>query len=564
MRIPENNIVISVLLIITLNIIVYANTFNVPFQFDDIRYIEQNTDILEPLDINSFINTFYLRGIVRWSYAVNYYFSEFNTPPWHAVNLSLHISLSILFFVILCQLYKGHARNFALFATLLFSLHPAQIESVTYLMSRSELFATLFYLLAFLFFIIASRSVPSNQIKALVFLALTLACFFMGLGSKLTVVSLPIILILYLFVINVGDNNIWVILRRYKWLLVGVFTAFLLLLIKRSFTGHGLFGVSGMAIDTYGRWGYFMTQVKAFYFYYLKLLFFPINLNVNPDFPFLPSLWQTLCLLLLTALALLYLVKNIKKSPLLFFSISWTIITLLPTSSIIPLNDLVAEHRLYLPSLGFFMAIGLILSEWRPSSRRAKPIFCLMLLIILPAISIKHNKVWNNEIALWEDALKKSPFHARPYMNTARSYKSENMLKEAVVLYETGNKIDNTYFEAHFNLGSIYLELGEKEKAAREFKMALFLRKNLPDAYINLGSIYMDQGKHNEATNLFMTALRYQVNCSVCFRNLAIIYYYHLKDHKKARFYFQQSLRLDPEQNQKREIQAIIDSINTS
>ena len=134
----------SVVLIIVLNLLVYANTFKVPFQFDDVKFIENNENILEPLDINALIKTYFLRGIVRWSYAVNYLIGEFNTIGYHIVNLSVHIIISILFFVVLRNLYPNSKWNLPLLAALLFSLHPVQIESVTYLMSRSGLLALFF------------------------------------------------------------------------------------------------------------------------------------------------------------------------------------------------------------------------------------------------------------------------------------------------------------------------------------------------------------------------------------------------------------------------------------
>ena len=401
MRKDKRLVCLSVALIIVLNMLVYANTFKVPFLFDDVKYVEENKDILEPLDANALIKTYFLRGIVRWSYAVNYLIGELDTMGYHIVNLSLHIIISILFFIILCRLYPNRKWNLPLLAALLFSLHPVQIESVTYLMSRSGLLATFFYLLAFYFFINSTRNFPSHTAKAIVFSIATLICFLLGLGSKLTIVSLPIMLIIYLYVVNINNSNILSTTRKYKWLLTGVLAAFTFFLVHKSFSNHGLLGVSGMATEQYGRWGYFMTQVKAFYFYYLKLLLFPINLNINPDFPFSPSLWQTICLSILTLLGLIYSAKYSKKLPLLIFSVFWMLITLSPTSSIVPLNDLVAEHRSYLPSLGFFTVISLAVVEPKKLSKTLKTVLFLTFSILFSLLTVHRNGVWNNEISLW-------------------------------------------------------------------------------------------------------------------------------------------------------------------
>ncbi len=563
MRKNKRFVCLPVALIIALNILVYANTFKVPFLFDDVRYIENNKIILEPLDINALIKTYFLRGIVRWSYAVNYLIGELNTIGYHIVNLFLHIIVSILIFVILRSLYPNRKWNLPLLAALLFSLHPIQIESVTYLMSRSGLLAAFFYLLAFYFFINSIRNFPAHAVKTIIFSIATLICFFLGLGSKLTIVSLPIMLIIYLLVININKISLLHAARKYKWLLMGVLTVFAFFLIHKSFSRHGLLGVSGMAIEQYGRWGYFMTEVKAFYFYYLKLLFFPINLNINPDFPFLPSLWQTICLLILTLLGLFYSVKHLKKFPLLIFSIFWILITLSPTSSIVPLNDLVAEHRIYLPSLGFFIAISLAIVEPKRLSETVKTVSVLTMVIVFSTLTVQRNSVWNDSISIWEDAVKKSPHHVKSHINAGRSYYHGRMLKKAAASYKKANKINAFYFEPHYNLGTIYYEWGNLDKAAKEFSISLQLKK-LPETYINLGKIYMDKKKYDASINMFKAAIHLQRDCSVCFRYIAIIYYYYLRDYKKAKFYFQQTLKLDPEQNQKQEIQSIIDSLDTS
>ena len=563
MRKNEKVVYLSVALIIALNVLVYVNTLKVPFQFDDVKFIEENKNILEPLDIKAFIHTYFLRGVVRWTYAVNYLIGKFNTINYHIANLSIHIIISILFFIILRHLYSSRKWNLPLLATLLFSLHPVQIESVTYLMSRSELLATFFYLLAFYFFINSIRNNSSNHVKSIFFLIATLICFFLGLGSKLTIVSLPIMLIIYLYVVN-DKSNMLSITRKHKWPLLGVLAAFTLFLVRKAFfTRSGLLGIQGMAIEQYGRWGYFITEVKAFYLYYLKLLLFPINLNINPDYPYSLSLWQAIGFLILTLFLMIFSVKSLKKLPLLFFSIFWMFITLSPTSSIVPLNDLVAEHRLYLPSLGFFIATSLAIVKPKRLSETVKTVLAVNLVIALSILTVQRNSVWNDETSLWEDAVKKSPLHVRSYLNVGRSYYYDKMLKKAVAAYEKANKIDPFYFESHYNLGTIYHEWGNNDKAVKEFSFALQLNKNLPEAYISLGKIYMEQKKHDKAINIFKAALHLETDCPVCFRNIAIIYYYQLKDYKKAKFYFQQTLRLDPEQSQNHEIQSIIDYLNT-
>ena len=52
---------------------------------------------------------------------------------------------------------------------------------------------------------------------------------------------------------------------------------------------------------------------------------------------------------------LIYAIKARNKNALMSFSILWFFIAIFPVSNLYPINAYMAEHWLYIPSIGFFL-----------------------------------------------------------------------------------------------------------------------------------------------------------------------------------------------------------------
>jgi hypothetical protein len=145
----------SVLLIIILSAVIYANTFDVPFYFDDNHAIENNHAISQ-FDIKRIFFSS-PRPVLDVTFAVNYYFGKLNVFGYHLVNLLLHmINGVMLYFIVLrtINLMSGdHTRGIKvpLYTSLIFVAHPVQTQAVTYIVSRSSVLATFFYLLSLVY-----------------------------------------------------------------------------------------------------------------------------------------------------------------------------------------------------------------------------------------------------------------------------------------------------------------------------------------------------------------------------------------------------------------------------
>jgi hypothetical protein len=407
-------IALSVILIATVAIIIYSNSFYASFHFDDQPTIVENYTI-HRFDLKEIFSTS-SRPILDLTFALNYYFGKLNVFGYHLVNIMLHIANGImLYFILLWTINTPHpnpppqggragegvfsAVNFRvpLYASLIFIAHPIQTQAVTYI--RSSVLATTFYLLALFFFIRAYRqntvtatmpvSVTSNgnvrkpndvavrrnglrnpnrrtYIPKL-YLAGAFMASCLGMGTKQETATLPLMLLIYdFYFISKGD---WKVLKgHYKIHLIMFSTV--LIAVYLSFSGLKMFvsfdyakGVPMPQEVPITSFQYFLTQLHVIP-YYIRLLFVPANLNLDYDWPItrnidLPTiLFFVLLTCIIVAAIMLY-----RRAQLISFGIIWFFVTLSVTSSFIVIYDVIFEHRLYLPSIGFAMVIAFMISK---------------------------------------------------------------------------------------------------------------------------------------------------------------------------------------------------------
>ncbi|MGA1871602.1 MAG: hypothetical protein ACMUJM_23995 [bacterium] len=372
--------ILAVILITALAFVIYSNSLYSPFHFDDQHSIVENCRI-HRFDLKEILHT--SRPVLELTLALNYYFGKLNVFGYHLVNLLLHIFNAIMIYFILQYTLKfpvfseemrDKYRRVPLYSALIFVSHPIQTESVTYIISRSSVLATFFYLFALLLFLLAHR-IKEYKYRYLFYGGCLLASL-LGMGSKPIVATLPIMIMLYdFYFIQVGNTR--KVVKRYALfylLLVLIFAGLV------YFNFHGLqealyfdyaMGASheGQAEmveleDQYGPLNsieYFITQLNVIP-YYIKLLFIPTNLNLDYDFPKTRHMdLKTLVYLVLLLALFSYGICTYKKSRLLSYSILWFFITLSVTSSFVVILDVIFEHRLYLPSVGFATFLAIII-----------------------------------------------------------------------------------------------------------------------------------------------------------------------------------------------------------
>jgi Flp pilus assembly protein TadD len=498
----------SILVLLVLTLITYANTLFSPFNFDDLALLNH---------MNASSNYYNIwpiryRHIIYFSFELNQTLSGLNPLSYHLTNLLFHFlsSATILLIAFITfsksTQWEGKAAlSISVTIAFLFAFHPIHTEAITYLSGRASGIGGFFFLLALLFFIKGSEK--GRDLNITLFYSLALLAFGLALLSKETTLTFPLAAILYDLCFMRNEN--W---RPFKGRLFFIYFPLFV------FIGAFLFFtpmVSDLALGWLGKvdFDYVLTQTRIIG-YALKVFVFPINLTFDYDFPLH---WAELRFASATIwlFVLLAVIKNFKKTfPIVTFAILWSLITLSPTNSFLPRTDLLSERNLYLPSLGpiFLIAYGFHhLFPRKSEGTLSKQGMALLvtLFLIMGSLLISRNSVYRTNILLWEDTYKKSPSDLKVLHNLSHFYLEDKRYQQALVpLLRLSRSVADDFYRAfaHSNLGSIYTQNGNFERAENEFHKAIELEPTLPLGYLNLGTYHASRGDFRQAREEFLRA----------------------------------------------------------
>jgi cytochrome c-type biogenesis protein CcmH/NrfG len=531
-------------LISVIGLLAYSNTFTVPFQFDDDGYIVNNPVIrnfhyfLHPSEITALNQqsptafpiglryAFMTRFLGYFSLAINYHLHGLDVAGYHIVNLLLHIINGFLVYLILRNTFRtnifsnpaagigSNSRDkIALLSSLLFVGHPIQTHAVTYITSRFVLLATFFFLLS-LFLYISSRIATTDGKRHILYDLIFLSSSRLERIKTLAPFSLTLFIIPALVFIQQGTLHS---------------------------LGSTMRVITAADVSQISRSDYLLTQFRVI-MTYLRLLFFPVNQSIDHYVPVYHSLLQlpvfasfaVLVALISLAVYLCFVSNKARDYPaimLLSFGILWFFITLSVESSIIPLGELIAEYRVYLPSIGMIVAIvslavfvAEIFPEYRNANKTVIYVFFALALIILPVATFVRNKVWRDEITLWENAVKNNPTLVRPHQNLGTYYIMRGRLEDARNELMTALKLDPSNFQLHNNLGMLFKKLGDYDRAIREFQTVMAIAPSDAMVHYNLGNVYLEQGRLQEAIQEYKTNLEVVPDYDDAHNNLGIAY----------------------------------------
>jgi Flp pilus assembly protein TadD len=512
----------ALLLLAVLVGLVYANSLPNAFVFDDyglvvkkrqIRSLDQVPRIFFPETVMGGY-----RPLRTASYAIDYSLFGLNPSGFRAFNIFYHFLNGSLLFIIL-RTILGQVRP-ALLASILFLIHPIQTDSVAYISGRRDLLFTLFYLAGFYCFV---RYRVTGQLRYLGFAGVS---YLLSLMSKEMAVSLPLLCFCYDLFKSfpaAGEENrgSWQTLReglrslfqRHKWfyLLTGALFVFVawyyaFRVVARVTRQHEMWGG--------GLWPTLLTDSRIFA-HYIKLLVFPSTLNADYSYNAFPISYSLADPRVLFALAILGAVgwgifRLVSYEPMAAFGGVWFFITLLPVSQIIPHHEMMAEHYLYLPSAGFFLAVALLVERLLARSRhvRAIPTAVALVVFLLGVRTVVRNRDWKDDLTLWTKTVRTAPQCARARTNLGEIHLRKGAVVQARQEFLQALRIKPNDEVNHDNLGAALLRLGQLEAAEREFQEAARISPSFSSPKANLGLVHLGRGKLDEAEREFREALR--------------------------------------------------------
>lgn len=578
-----------ILLLIPLGFALYIDALRAPFAYDDKMYIVSNAGIR---DLRNFLNFSGARYVGFLSFALNYRISGLTPFDFHLVNVIIHIANSMLLFFLIKGAFdtplgkvflpEGGQRltasvSLAFTSSVIFLTHPVETQAVTYVTQRFASLAAFFYIMAVVLYARwrAAEGEPGKKGSSRVFYVASLIAAVLAMKTKEISFTLPFAVTLYDFIFYPGET-------AFKRRVVRLIPFYLTLpiiplaLLSPEFFGSSLPGIAEdirkLQIEeasALSRRVYLLTQFKVIVTY-MRLLLFPVNQSLDYDYPYSLSLFDPRTFVSLLALLAVFIsaVCVLRASyrrgnlygVLFSFGIFWFFVTLAVESSIIPIQDVIFEHRVYLPSVGFIIsAVSALfyLLERRAFKSALSPalVSCVILLFAAVPLSYalhKRNLVWADELTLLNDAIAKNPGKARLYYARGLVYLRwgeyirersgvEKPASPAQPRYEDAVKeltraisIDPNLKEAYNNRGFALSAMGKQEEAITDFTKAVRLDRTFTTAYFNGALSYIALKKYDEAIADFTTVLRLSPDNLDAYNNRGVVYF--LKGEGKKAF----------------------------
>jgi len=407
----------------------YANHFQNEFHFDDLHSITQNPAIAELGNLPRFFTDASLfsimpsgrtwRPLVSTSLAIDYWLGGGLKPFYFHLSTFFWflVQLVLMFFLFrrIMDAARPHPSNIwtAWFATALYGLHPANAETVNYIIQRGDLYDTLGVVAGLLMFI----AWPSRR-KYGLYLLPPVAAYF----SKAPALIFPFILLAYVYLFERTGR------LRATWPAFAVTAAAAVLTAVMTPSTYNP-GAASASL-------YRLTQPWVA-LHYFKSFFLPTELSADTDWtyvePFGPRALAG-CLFVAALLASAFYASRRRETRPVCFGILWFFLALLPTS-LLPLAEVTNDHRMFFPFVGLALAVvwslRLVLLR-QPAWLRAALAAAVPVLAIAAAGTWERNRVWRTDQSLWRDVTIKSPKNGRGWMNYGNIFLSRGDVATAL------------------------------------------------------------------------------------------------------------------------------------
>jgi len=493
------------LLLLVVGYLLYSPSFHGAWVYDDNPAIVAN----DAMDDTAGMAERALTGrrtLTDFTFALNRAAGGLDPFGYHLVNIAIHV-LCAFFVALLARraaervgASAADARFVSTAAGLLFLCHPLLSQAVAYTAQRYTSLATLFYLAALEFYLAARRR------RSLRLGIVSFICAFLSMRCKEIAFTLPFALMLSEMFFYPGSA------RKLRYA-----APFLLLLplipISLLWSGEGTSHyLSARTLGSFretadiGRVQYLATE-SVVLLRYLMLLLYPSGLTVERAPTILTGFASSAALAATAVLLLLSIAAwcTRRSFPLFTAAWAWFILTSSVESSVIPIRDVMVEHRMYLPSVALLIAVAFALAK---IPRRV--VVLVALLLPLSFGTWGRARTWSDPVLLWEDAMSKAPGNARPCVNLALAHRRAGRFEKAIPLYEKAISLDRDLVEAMYGLALSLRQAGRPEEAIEVCRRARSAAADYGPVYDAEAELLHELGRTEEAVELLERAV---TNC---------------------------------------------------
>lgn len=556
---------LGIVVILLLGTLVYSNTFNVPFVYDDPYFIVKNKliknfdyFILPSTVENTFFGVHFKNRIAAYfTLALNYKLGGLHVRGYHVFNLIVHLSNALLLYWFVLLSFKtdfakldsvkhdpenpdfamkpGYTvslaifktpRTMALFAALLFVSHPLMTEAVTYIIQRFSSLAAFFCLLSLCAYCRSRISV--SPVAKWLFYILSVASSACAMKTKEYAFTLPLIITAFEFMFFEGKvgkggkagkraNRILYLVPILMTMLIIPVGNFSVRSISDVTSVYRETGMSGSGLIS--RRQYLMTEFSVI-LTYLKLLIVPEGQNFDYDFPiygkFLnPHVYLPLLALLSIMCTGAYLFYRSAKNGSYFyrmiaFGIVQFFLALAVESGIVSLSDVICEYRVYWASFGFFLCLvtGMEALTQKMNTRKtlnmrqkSETVFVKKSTILLLILLVVYYSLG--------------------------TYSRNILWQNKILLYEDTIEKSPNKARPHLSLGAAYAEYGRYDEANAQYKKSLSLKPAYvsPETFLNMGVLYAIKGQFANALSMYKILLLLYPKYADGYNDMGVVYY---------------------------------------
>ncbi len=573
----KNRIYSAIFLFVLLGAIAlgYGHTLNSPFLLDDWPNIVRNPYIrIDSLSFSSLGKVFSPyqpsnRPVANLSFALNYLVGGIHPFGFHLVNILIHILTAIVVFR-LCSFYFLKAGfsgkdsiKLAAITALLWALNPLQINAVTYIVQRMTSLCTLLFSTSLLAYVHARRLQLSDgnkrgQFKVVIFFLVSIIFWLLAMMTKEIAAIMPVIILLHEFFFfestsSGKDKNLY----RAAFYSAIFFLPLLLYMAVFFRVGfwHGVMG--GYATRDFTLGERLLTEGRVVVRYMsLFLLPLPSRMKLYYDYQISSSLIDpisTLLSILLLSGLLIFSFVWAKKYRLLSFGLLWTLSCLVIESTFLPL-ELIFEHRFYLPSIGFSIAIVALSFQLCHSLFKNKQVFHVFwvaVLCMMVVMTYMRNQDWRSELSFSLDGVKKTPNLVRAVNDLAGAYmrlgefgKEKEALDRALQL-----KADNVVI-----LSNLFMFAADRKKPVQAEDYLRRMEQSIKDGHFRCNQstslllaseVLFERGRFDDVIYLLESLQSCRAKNAVYYDNLALCYA-RIGNHRQAIENFHKALERDP------------------
>lgn len=502
--------IVSYLVLMLAPWLVYALAIPGEFVYDDIAITVVENPALQG-EVSAWAILQWQRPLREFTYQLDHALWGFWSPGYHVQNIVWHMLNGLLLFALLRRLQMPAGG--ALAAALLFSVHPIQVEPVAWISGRKELLCLFFQLLSIYAWLIWLARTGK---RAYGWLALSVLSLGLALLSKQVAVIAPGLLLLVSAVHDrtQGQGLHW---RRWLWALLHVGLVLLYVLFRSGLLSRleNVFAM-GTHYDPAARdVSYTLLSALLTPFATLGrsvgLLLFPADLTIERAFEPVQALDDWRWWAGLFALAAAGAISFLLWRKTLWFAAGtvWFLLTWLPTSGAIPLGYLIADRYLYVPSIGFCLAVVALGGALLPRDRRVQAALLIALLLGLSLRSVDRTLDWRDPIALWQSATEARPHNPKAWSGLGNAYARAGETEKAFDAWQAALSLDPRLPQVWVNMGGAYRQAGELQKAEKAYRKALDILPDYGVAYYNLGVLEERRGNLDRALHFYQLATRH-------------------------------------------------------